>query len=96
MKSELKRFERLLSPGSESQGEDEEVVDGEDEKKQRSAREAALKITLHVLMNMDQKELADTLEKSKGSLIVFTIFYVHQRVTQRFLSYSHFLKPRKI
>ncbi|XP_045574981.1 NLR family CARD domain-containing protein 3-like [Salmo salar] len=64
MKSELKMFERLLSPGSESQGEDEEVVDGEDEKKQRSAREAALKIMLHVLMNMDQKELADTLEKS--------------------------------
>ncbi|XP_014004321.2 tripartite motif-containing protein 16 isoform X2 [Salmo salar] len=66
MKSELKRFERLLSPGSESQGEDEEVVDGEDEEKQRSAREAALKITLHVLMNMDQKELADTLEKTSA------------------------------
>ncbi|XP_045079278.1 NLR family CARD domain-containing protein 3-like [Coregonus clupeaformis] len=77
MKSELKRVERLLSPCSESQGEDEEVVDSEDEKKQKSAREAALKITLHVLTNMDQKELADTLEKSKNSMpLVFNASWV--------------------
>ncbi|XP_071028757.1 NLR family CARD domain-containing protein 3-like [Oncorhynchus clarkii lewisi] len=57
VKNELKRFKRILSPelpqGFESQKQDEES----------SAREGALKITLHVLRKMNQKELADTLEK---------------------------------
>ncbi|KAK6327331.1 hypothetical protein J4Q44_G00029760, partial [Coregonus suidteri] len=34
-----------------------------------SAREGSLKITLHVLRNMNQKELADTLEKSELAVI---------------------------
>ena len=41
------------------------MVDPEYQKQESSAREGALKITLHVLRNMNQKELADTLEKSK-------------------------------
>ncbi|KAK6300010.1 hypothetical protein J4Q44_G00300430 [Coregonus suidteri] len=68
VKKELKMFKRILSPelpeGFESQKQDKEVVDAEDEKQESSAREGALKITLHVLRKMNQKELADTLEKS--------------------------------
>ncbi|XP_071205640.1 NLR family CARD domain-containing protein 3-like [Salvelinus alpinus] len=67
VKNELKMFKRILSPelpeGFESQKQDKEVVDAEDEKQESSAREGALKITLHVLRKMNQKELADTLEK---------------------------------
>ncbi|XP_055798565.1 NLR family CARD domain-containing protein 3-like [Salvelinus fontinalis] len=67
LKNELKMFKRILSPelpeGFESQKQDNEVVDTEDEKQESSAREGALNITLHVLRKMNQKELADTLEK---------------------------------
>ncbi|KAM9471330.1 uncharacterized protein ACWYII_007204 [Salvelinus alpinus] len=69
VKNELKMFKRILSPelpeGFESQKQDKEVVDAEDEKQESSAREGALQITLHVLRKMNQKELADTLEKCK-------------------------------
>ncbi|CDQ98311.1 unnamed protein product [Oncorhynchus mykiss] len=65
VKNELKMFKRILSPelpqGFESQKQDKEV-DG-------SAREGALKITLHVLRKMNQKELADTLEKNELAVI---------------------------
>ncbi|KAK6312450.1 hypothetical protein J4Q44_G00181140 [Coregonus suidteri] len=61
-------FKRILSPeipeGFESQNQDKEVVDAEDEKQESSARQGALKITLHVLREMNQKDLADTLEKT--------------------------------
>ncbi|KAM9474056.1 protein NLRC3-like isoform 2-T2 [Salvelinus alpinus] len=67
VKNELKMFKRILSPelpeGFESQKQDKEVVDTEDEKQESSAREGALKIALHFLRKMNQKELADTLEK---------------------------------
>ncbi|XP_064872941.1 uncharacterized protein LOC135571062 [Oncorhynchus nerka] len=69
VKNELKMFKRILSPelpeGFESQEQDKEVVDAEDEQQESSAREGALKITLHILRKMNQKELADTLEKCK-------------------------------
>nr|XP_046193990.1 NLR family CARD domain-containing protein 3-like [Oncorhynchus gorbuscha] len=71
VKNELKMFKRILSPelpqGFESQKQ--EVVDAEDEKQESSAREGALKITLHVLRKMNQKELADTLEKNELAVI---------------------------
>ncbi|XP_071029013.1 LOW QUALITY PROTEIN: NLR family CARD domain-containing protein 3-like [Oncorhynchus clarkii lewisi] len=74
VKNELKMFKRILSPelpeGFESQKQDKEVVDAEDEKQESSAREGALKITLHVLRKMNQKELADTLEKHSDELAV--------------------------
>ncbi|XP_071236765.1 NLR family CARD domain-containing protein 3-like isoform X2 [Salvelinus alpinus] len=74
VKSELKIFKRILSPdlpeGFASQKQDKEVVDAEDEKQESSAREGALKITLHVLRKMNQKELADTLEKYSDELAV--------------------------
>uniref|UniRef100_A0A8C7MKM1 NACHT, LRR and PYD domains-containing protein 12-like n=1 Tax=Oncorhynchus kisutch TaxID=8019 RepID=A0A8C7MKM1_ONCKI len=67
VKNELKMFKRILSPelpeGFESQKQDKEMVDPEDEQQESSAREGALKITLHILRKMNQKELADTLEK---------------------------------
>ncbi|XP_071198200.1 NLR family CARD domain-containing protein 3-like isoform X4 [Salvelinus alpinus] len=73
VKNELKMFKRILSPelpeGFESQKQDKEVVDAEDEKQESSAREGALKITLHVLRKMNQKELADTLEKYELTVI---------------------------
>ncbi|XP_071246165.1 NLR family CARD domain-containing protein 3-like [Salvelinus alpinus] len=73
VKNELKMFKRILSPelpeGFESQKQDKEVVDAEDEKQESSAREGALKITLHVLREMNQKELADTLEKYELAVI---------------------------
>uniref|UniRef100_A0A8C7HWB6 Uncharacterized protein n=2 Tax=Oncorhynchus kisutch TaxID=8019 RepID=A0A8C7HWB6_ONCKI len=72
VKNELKMFKRILSPelpqGFESQKQ--EVVDAEDEKQESSAREGALKITLHILRKMNQKELADTLEKYSDELAV--------------------------
>ncbi|XP_064843293.1 NACHT, LRR and PYD domains-containing protein 3-like isoform X4 [Oncorhynchus masou masou] len=73
VKNELKIFKRILSPelpeGFESQKQNKEVVDAEDEKQESSAREGALKITLHILRKMNQKELADTLEKNELAVI---------------------------
>ncbi|XP_071028967.1 NLR family CARD domain-containing protein 3-like [Oncorhynchus clarkii lewisi] len=72
VKNELKMFKRILSPelpeGFESQKQ--EVVDAEDKKQESTAREGALKITLHILRKMNQKELADTLEKYSDELAV--------------------------
>ncbi|XP_076850026.1 uncharacterized protein LOC143498988 isoform X2 [Brachyhypopomus gauderio] len=58
LKNELKRFKNLFSPDypacTERQVEDEED--------QSSVREGALKITLHVLRNMNHTDLANTLQ----------------------------------
>ncbi|XP_067085564.1 NACHT, LRR and PYD domains-containing protein 3-like [Osmerus mordax] len=66
VKNELKRFKSILSSnfpeGLES--ENQEVMNPEHQKQESSARKGALKITLHILRNMNQKELADKLEKS--------------------------------
>ncbi|XP_071371305.1 NLR family CARD domain-containing protein 3-like, partial [Centroberyx affinis] len=66
VKTELKRFQRVLSPDYpeclERQMEDEEEVDGEEEEQRRSSREAFLQITLHFLRRMKQEELADSLQ----------------------------------
>ncbi|KAK5620612.1 hypothetical protein CRENBAI_021591 [Crenichthys baileyi] len=65
VKNELKKIQKVLSPEdpecSESQRDDEEVMEGEDEE-QRSSREALMKITLNVLRRMKQEELADRLQ----------------------------------
>ncbi|KAJ7990040.1 hypothetical protein DPEC_G00310730 [Dallia pectoralis] len=64
---ELKRFKKILSSdpsgGFEGLKREEEFVDSEHESQKSSAKEWTLQITLYVLRNMDQKELADTLEK---------------------------------
>ncbi|XP_071323413.1 protein NLRC3-like isoform X4 [Trachinotus anak] len=69
VKKELKRVQRVLRPDypecSESQTEDEEVLDSEDEEQRRSSREAFVKITVNFLRRMKQEELADCLLSSK-------------------------------
>jgi len=69
--SELETFQTILSLGYpeclKSEGE-EEVLDGEEEEKGRSSREACLKITLDFLRRMKQEELAKSLQRRKGIL----------------------------
>uniref|UniRef100_A0A4W5Q3F8 NACHT domain-containing protein n=1 Tax=Hucho hucho TaxID=62062 RepID=A0A4W5Q3F8_9TELE len=81
-------FKRILSPelpqGFESQKQDKEVVDAEDEKQESSAREGALKITLHVLRKMNQKELADTLEKNSDELAVICQHELKSNLKKKF------------
>ncbi|XP_047216129.1 protein NLRC3-like [Girardinichthys multiradiatus] len=66
VKNELKKIQKVLSPddpeGLESQWEDEEVLEGEDEEKRRSNREAFVKITLNFLKKMKQEDLAERLQ----------------------------------
>ncbi|XP_078029764.1 NLR family CARD domain-containing protein 3-like [Epinephelus lanceolatus] len=66
VKNELKKIQKVLGPHypecSNSQREDEEVLDGEYEEQRRSSREAFLKITLNFLRRMKQEELADCLQ----------------------------------
>ncbi|XP_032426076.1 NLR family CARD domain-containing protein 3-like [Xiphophorus hellerii] len=67
LKNELKKIHKILSPDypecSESQRDDDEVLEGEDEEQRRSSREAVMKITLNFLRRMKQEELADCLTK---------------------------------
>ncbi|XP_040905155.1 protein NLRC3-like, partial [Toxotes jaculatrix] len=66
VKKELKKIQKVVSPDypecSESQREDEEVLDCEDEEQRRSSREAFVKITVNFLRRMKQEELADCLQ----------------------------------
>ncbi|MCJ8736326.1 hypothetical protein PDJAM_G00258380 [Pangasius djambal] len=66
IKNELKRFRELLSPDYPACTEREV----EDEEDLHSVREGALKITLHVLKNMNHTDLANTLHNIpvKGTL----------------------------
>ncbi|XP_032426057.1 NLR family CARD domain-containing protein 3-like [Xiphophorus hellerii] len=69
LKNELKKIHKILSPNdpecSESQRDDDEVLEGEDEEQRRSSREAVMKITLNFLRKMKQEELADRLESKR-------------------------------
>ncbi|XP_023194010.1 NLR family CARD domain-containing protein 3-like [Xiphophorus maculatus] len=66
LKNELKKIHKILSPNdpecSESQRDDDEVLEGEDEEQRRISREAVMKITLNFLRRMKQEELADRLQ----------------------------------
>ncbi|XP_053091313.1 NACHT, LRR and PYD domains-containing protein 3-like [Pangasianodon hypophthalmus] len=64
LKNELKRFKKLLSPDYPACSEKEV----EDEEDQSSVREVALKITLHVLKNMNHTDLANTLQNKLVSV----------------------------
>ncbi|XP_078112704.1 NLR family CARD domain-containing protein 3-like isoform X3 [Sander vitreus] len=64
--SELRRYKRLLFPHlsqPESEKHDEDRLTTEDKNQDSSASEGVLKITLHVLKEMGQRELANKLEK---------------------------------
>ncbi|MCI4378843.1 hypothetical protein PGIGA_G00220900 [Pangasianodon gigas] len=58
LKTEVKRFKELLIPDYPECS----VMEEEDKEGQNDVREGALKITLHVLKNMNQIDLADTLK----------------------------------
>lgn len=61
-------FQKVLSldyPQCLKMGEDEEVMDGEDEDQTRRAREKFLEITLHFLRRMKQDGVAESLQSSK-------------------------------
>ncbi|XP_035987275.1 NLR family CARD domain-containing protein 3-like, partial [Fundulus heteroclitus] len=66
VKKELKMIQKVLSPDdpdcSKSQRDDEEVLEGEDEERRRSSRDALMKITLNFLRKMKQEELAVRLQ----------------------------------
>ncbi|XP_067334280.1 NLR family CARD domain-containing protein 3-like [Channa argus] len=66
VKNQLKEIQRGLRPDypecSESQKEDEEVLDSEYEEQRRSSRESFVKITVNFLRRMKQEELADCLQ----------------------------------
>ncbi|XP_047677100.1 NLR family CARD domain-containing protein 3-like, partial [Tachysurus fulvidraco] len=64
IKNELKRFRKLLSPDYPACTERE----GEDEEDLHSVRDGALKITLHVLKNMNHPDLANTLHNKLASV----------------------------
>ncbi|XP_035986084.1 NACHT, LRR and PYD domains-containing protein 4-like [Fundulus heteroclitus] len=72
VKKELKKIQKVLSPDdpdcSESQRDDEEVLEGEDEELRRNSREALMKITLNFLRRMKQEELADRLQKHPAAV----------------------------
>ncbi|XP_051261357.1 NLR family CARD domain-containing protein 3 isoform X2 [Dicentrarchus labrax] len=71
VKNELRKIQKGLSSDyqecSESQRQNEEVLDGEDEEQRKSSREAFLKITVHFLRRMKQEELADRLQSRSES-----------------------------
>ncbi|XP_016097960.1 NACHT, LRR and PYD domains-containing protein 12-like [Sinocyclocheilus grahami] len=58
MKKELKRFKRILSPDYPACSE----IEQDDDKGQDIIREGILKITLHILREMSQTDLANTLQ----------------------------------
>ncbi|CAJ1055955.1 NLR family CARD domain-containing protein 3-like [Xyrichtys novacula] len=66
--SELKRFERMLFPHlsqpAESDKQNRDCLSAEDTKGDASVSEGALKIALHILKKIGQRELANKLEKS--------------------------------
>ncbi|XP_054460044.1 NLR family CARD domain-containing protein 3-like [Anoplopoma fimbria] len=66
LKSELKKFRKIQTLDYpeclKRLSEDEEVLDGEEEEKRRSSREALLEIVLHFLREMKREELADSLQ----------------------------------
>lgn len=74
IKNELKWFKDLLSLDYPSATERE----FEDQEDLYSVREEALKITLHILKNMNHSDLANTLQKSKNINLTQTLLiYVY-------------------
>ncbi|XP_059180129.1 NLR family CARD domain-containing protein 3-like isoform X2 [Centropristis striata] len=63
VKTELKKIQKVLSPDYQESSDTQR----EDEEQMRSGREAFLKITLHFLRTMEQKDLADCLQRRSYS-----------------------------
>ncbi|XP_047195006.1 NLR family CARD domain-containing protein 3-like [Hippoglossus stenolepis] len=86
VKDELKKYQRFLSPDYpecfESLGEDEEVLDGEDEEQRRSSKEAFLKLALNFLRRMKQDNLAECLQS--GSRAPLCQSKLKSKLTKKF------------
>lgn len=67
LNNELNKFRKLLSPDYPACSE-REVEDQEDQADQSPEREAVLKITLHILEEMNHSDLANKLQSSKCTL----------------------------
>ncbi|KAL6484091.1 hypothetical protein MHYP_G00089640 [Metynnis hypsauchen] len=86
VKKELKRFKKLLSADHPACSEREV----EDEEDQSSSREGLLKITLNMLRNMEQTDLANTLQskwdplyqKSLKSKLIKKSHSIHEGISQ--------------
>lgn len=68
LKNELRKFRKVLGPQDPECLEklrEDEVVGGEEEEQRSSNRDEFLKITLNFLRNMNQDQLADSLQSSK-------------------------------
>ncbi|KAK3562927.1 hypothetical protein QTP86_011621 [Hemibagrus guttatus] len=81
IKNELKRFRKLLGPDYSACTEREV----EDEEDLHSVREGALKITLHVLKNMNHTDLANTLHNrisQHGSSALLNEIYTELYITE--------------
>ncbi|XP_048856839.1 NACHT, LRR and PYD domains-containing protein 3-like [Brienomyrus brachyistius] len=67
LKDELMKFKRYLDQNdpecSEPQLEEDNEMDSDDQMQKICGREGALKITVYILRNMEQNDLADMLEK---------------------------------
>lgn len=70
MKEEIKKISRFLSPDYMGG-----VASSEEEKDGRDAREAALKIALHVLKGMKEPDLVEKLVKSKICVVTVLFSY---------------------
>ncbi|XP_076849160.1 NLR family CARD domain-containing protein 3-like [Brachyhypopomus gauderio] len=79
VKNELKRFKNLLSPDYPACTERQ--VEGEED--QSSVREGALKITLHVLRNMNHTDLANTLQTSLLSQVTVTSVKLKSKLREK-------------
>ncbi|XP_044000323.1 NACHT, LRR and PYD domains-containing protein 12-like [Gambusia affinis] len=90
VKNELKKIHKILIPDypeySESQREDDEVLEGEDEEQRRSSREAVMKITLNFLRRMKQEELADRLDFYKERLAPVCQHHLKSSLKKKFQS----------
>ncbi|CAK6954508.1 NLR family CARD domain-containing protein 3-like [Scomber scombrus] len=67
LQSELRRYKKILFPplsqSPESENQDQDRLTTDDKKEDSSASEGALKITLYVLRDIGQRELANQLER---------------------------------
>ncbi|KPP57726.1 hypothetical protein Z043_124525, partial [Scleropages formosus] len=72
LKDELNKFKRNLSQDYPAcfEAQDNNDLDSEAAIQKSCATEGALKITLYILRTMNQKDFAETLEKSKNCAIM--------------------------
>lgn len=93
MKNEMKAFKKLLSPEyrEERQQAEQRMKDAEPDRHERSAKDGALKITLHILRLMNQEELANILEKRMRSQTI-AVTQISQQMLSFPFSFPYFLE----